>query len=78
MRPSTGRGNDEGGNMEAENEFRFSMQAELIRQIQEEQGLVPCYATPGAENCDRKKEGACRWRHDCFHEAEMDKARRGD
>lgn len=56
---------------------RFSMQAELIRQIQEEQGMYPCYATPNAENCDRKKEGACRWRHDCFQEAETDKANGG-
>lgn len=63
--------------MEEETGCRFSMQAELIRQIQEEQGMVPCYATPSAENCDQKKEGACRWRHDCFNEAEMGKNRRG-
>ncbi|BBI99192.1 hypothetical protein FGKAn22_08850 [Ferrigenium kumadai] len=63
--------------MEEESERSFSMQAELIRQIQEEQGQAPCYATPNSENCDKKKEGACRWRHDCFNEAEMDKAGRG-
>jgi hypothetical protein len=62
--------------MEEETGRGFSMQAELIRQIQEEQGQVPCYATPNSENCDRKKEGACRWRHDCFNEAEKGQARR--
>ncbi len=64
--------------MEAENERSFSMQAELIRQIQEEQGHVPCYATPNSENCSKKKDEICRWRHDCYHEADMDRANRSD
>jgi hypothetical protein len=51
-------------------ERSFSIQAELIRQIQANQGLTPCYATPRADNCSQKKEEQCRWRHDCYHEAE--------
>jgi len=66
-----------GGDMEPEKGYSFSIQAELIRQIQEEQGQTPCYATPTADNCSRKKEEQCRWRHDCYCETEEDKARRG-
>lgn len=56
--------------MEPEKEQRFSIQADLIRQIQAENGDVPCYATRTTENCDQKKEMGCRWRHDCYCEAE--------
>jgi hypothetical protein len=66
-----------GGDMEPEKGHSFSIQAELIRQIQEEHGQTPCYATPTADNCSRKKEEQCRWRHDCYCESEEDKARRG-
>lgn len=62
--------------MEPEKGFSFSIQAELIRQIQEEHGQVPCYATPTADNCSQKREEQCRWRHDCFNEAEEDRGRR--
>lgn len=59
--------------MEPEKGFSFSIQAELIRQIQEEHGQIPCYATPTADNCSQKKEEQCRWRHDCFSEAGEDR-----
>lgn len=44
----------------------FSMQAEIIRQIQIKDGQTPCYATPTSDRCDNKE---CGWRHDCFDEA---------
>lgn len=47
----------------------FSLQVELIRQIQEENGQAPCYATPAAIGCT-KKATECSWRHDCFADAE--------
>jgi len=62
--------------MEPEKGYSFSIQAELIRQIQSEHGDIPCYATPNVENCSKKKEETCRWRHDCYHEAEEDRVRR--
>lgn len=45
----------------------FSVQAEIIRQIQAGDGQAPCYATPSSEWCDKKKE--CGWRSDCYDEA---------
>ena len=65
----------DGGNMKPEKERRFSIQADLIREFQAESGDEPCYATPTAENCAKKKEEACRWRHDCFSEAEEESRR---
>ena len=48
------------------NETRsFSLQAEIIRQIQASDGQTPCYATPTSTQCDKKE---CGWRHDCFDE----------
>lgn len=45
----------------------FSLQAELIRQIQVGDGDAPCYATPSVVGCAKTE---CSWRRDCFHEAE--------
>lgn len=61
--------------MDEEKGQYFSIQADLIRQIQEEYGDIPCYASPTAENCNKKREEACRWRHDCYCEAEEEVAR---
>lgn len=44
----------------------FSVQAEIIRQIQINDGHAPCYATSAIYDCDNKE---CGWRHDCFDEA---------
>lgn len=44
----------------------FSLQAEIIRQIQANDGQTPCYATSASNQCDKKE---CGWRHDCFDEA---------
>lgn len=44
----------------------FSPQAEIIRQIQINDGQTACYATPASNQCDKKE---CGWRHDCFDEA---------
>lgn len=63
----------DGGDMETDRQFRFSIQAELIRQIQAENGDEPCYATPTADNCNKKKEETCRWRHDCYSEVPSEK-----
>ncbi|MDP2143762.1 MAG: hypothetical protein Q8J80_06470 [Gallionella sp.] len=46
-----------------------SLQVELIRNLQEEHGHVPCFATPVALTCT-KKQSECSWRQDCFHEDE--------
>jgi len=43
----------------------FSLQAEIIRQIQTNDGQTPCYATSASKHCDKKE---CGWRHDCFDE----------
>lgn len=43
----------------------FSLQAEIIRQIQTNDGQTPCYATSASKQCDNKE---CGWRHDCFDE----------
>ena len=43
----------------------FSLQAEIIRQIQTNDGQTPCYATSASKQCDKKE---CGWRHDCFDE----------
>jgi len=43
----------------------FSLQAEIIRQIQANDGQTPCYATSAVNYCDKKE---CGWRHDCFDE----------
>jgi hypothetical protein len=43
-----------------------SLQAEIIRQIQVNDGQTPCYATSASNHCDKKE---CGWRHDCFDEA---------
>ncbi|HEX5363078.1 MAG TPA: hypothetical protein VFW59_02320 [Gallionella sp.] len=47
----------------------FSIQVEMIRQMQSENGQVACYATPATVGCS-KKQSECSWRHDCFHDAE--------
>ena len=44
----------------------FSLQAEIIRQIQINDGQTACYATSASRQCDNKD---CGWRHDCFDEA---------
>ena len=43
----------------------FSLQAEIIRQIQTNDGQTPCYATSASKQCNNKD---CGWRHDCFDE----------
>lgn len=43
----------------------ISLQAEIIRQIQANDGQTPCYATSAIHQCDKKE---CGWRHDCFDE----------
>lgn len=43
----------------------FSLQAEIIRQIQTNDGQTPCYATSASNQCNNKE---CGWRHDCFDE----------
>ena len=48
----------------------FSIQAQLIREMQATEGKQPCYATPVAAHCDLKTKEKCSWRHDCFDEAE--------
>lgn len=47
----------------------FSLQVELIRQIQADNGQTICYATPTSVGCT-KKQNECTWRHDCFLDAE--------
>jgi len=47
----------------------FSLQVELIRQIQSDNGQEACYATPATVGCT-KKQNECSWRHDCFQDAE--------
>lgn len=48
--------------MELKKNHLFSMQTELIRQMQLAEGLEPCYDTPAAEHCDNRE---CCWRYDC-------------
>ena len=43
----------------------FSLQAEIIRQIQTNDGQTPCYATSASKQCNNKD---CGWRHDCSDE----------
>ncbi len=43
----------------------FSLQAEIIRQIQINDGQTPCYGTSASKQCDKKE---CSWRYDCFEE----------
>lgn len=43
----------------------FSLLAEIIRQIQTNDGQTPCYATSASNQCNNKE---CGWRHDCFDE----------
>lgn len=43
----------------------FSMQTELIRQMQVADGLEPCYDTPATKHC---KDLDCCWRYDCYVE----------
>jgi hypothetical protein len=47
----------------------FSIQAQLIREMQSEYGREPCYATPVSAKCDQRTREKCSWRHDCFDEA---------
>lgn len=47
----------------------FSIQVEMIRQMQSDNGQTPCYATPTTAHCN-KKHSECSWRHDCFEDAE--------
>lgn len=47
----------------------FSLQVELIRQMQAENGQIVCYATPASVRCT-KRQSECAWRHDCFLDAE--------
>lgn len=42
-----------------------SLQAEIVRQMQINEGKTPCYATAAVERCDKQ---GCVWRHDCFEE----------
>lgn len=46
----------------------FSIQAQLIRELQAQEGHEPCYATPVAEYCSQKALEKCCWRYDCYHE----------
>lgn len=48
----------------------FSIQAQLIRELQTQEGHEPCYATPSAEYCQHKAQEECCWRYDCYYEAE--------
>lgn len=48
----------------------FSIQAQLIREMQALEGKEPCYASPVAAHCDQKAREKCSWRHDCFDESE--------
>lgn len=49
-----------------ETKTSFSLQARLIRQMQEDEGQTVCYASPDAmSSCTNKN---CCWRHDCFEE----------
>ncbi|MBI1886769.1 MAG: hypothetical protein HYS19_00070 [Nitrosomonadales bacterium] len=43
-----------------------SIQVEIIRQIQINNGQAPCYATSATDYCDKKE---CGWRSDCFDDA---------
>lgn len=43
--------------------YPVSVQVLLVRQMQEEAGQVPCYATAAAEHCVKKD---CCWRSDCY------------
>lgn len=56
--------------MELTSKPSFSIQAQLIREMQAREGKEPCYATPAAAHCTTDARGQCSWRHDCFHEAE--------
>ena len=47
----------------------FSLQVQLVRQIQSNNGQEACYATPATVGCT-KKQNECSWRHDCFQDAE--------
>ncbi len=44
----------------------FSLQAQLIRKMQEADGHTVCFATKVSNECPDK---GCCWRHDCFDEA---------
>jgi len=39
----------------------FSIQAQLIRELQAQEGHEPCYATPVAEHCSQKAQEKCCW-----------------
>lgn len=56
--------------MEMNSSQTFSIQAQLIRELQIQEGHNPCYATPSAEYCQHKEQEKCCWRYDCYHEAE--------
>lgn len=51
--------------MELKKNHLFSMQAELIRQMQVADGLEPCYDTSAVEHCHNAE---CCWRYDCYYE----------
>ena len=51
--------------MDLKKNHLFSMQTELIRQMQVAEGLEPCYDTPAAKHC---KNPECCWRYDCYCE----------
>lgn len=44
----------------------FSLQAQIIRQMQTNDGQTACYATSASNQCENKE---CGWRHDCFDES---------
>lgn len=60
--------------MELTSKPSFSIQAQLIREMQVQYGQEPCYGAPAAAHCTADARGQCAWRHDCFHEAEEHKA----
>lgn len=43
----------------------LSLQTRLIRQKQEKDGQIACYAIHSAKECSIK---SCDWKHDCFEE----------
>jgi len=52
--------------MESNVQYRGSIQVALIRQLQAEAGLEPCYATTATNRCGKTD---CCWRFDCYDES---------
>lgn len=55
--------------MEFTSKPSFSIQAQLIREMQAQEGKEPCYASPASAHCTADARSQCAWRHDCFDEA---------